>query len=210
MGWLTPLVKVGYTRPLQEEGALLFTFPVRTTRSNLGSWHSDLWSLHPKHLSAFISDEVEKRFYARKAAEDLVAQTTSDPESLLPEKSKSKGDSTTPTSETAKKPEKEKVDAKLAASLNGAFFWSIWPAGVLHLIGRKIFPHTTSRATLLKHSHPFRGTSNDGSFGLKGSHQLPYAMLLELQLPSSRTHRTPNWAGHRSRIRSFHDARCVF
>ncbi|EJU01834.1 hypothetical protein DACRYDRAFT_22209 [Dacryopinax primogenitus] len=140
--WLTPLLAVGYTRPIEED---------------------DLWELDDARLAHTVADKLEQNFYSRCPPEKRPA--------FLRAKAAAAGEGEegkiTPTStSTAARPsgehdlekggaseqpphksslgrkgkskpraKKEITDSSLILALNRTFFWRFWPAGILKLVG---------------------------------------------------------------------------
>ncbi|KAG5647496.1 hypothetical protein DXG03_009433 [Asterophora parasitica] len=110
--WLDPFLYVGFTRPLQE---------------------NDLWQLPDDRLTAKITDDVERKYYARC------------PPEKRPKAFRENQPTTAPLSEKALErnagrrqanvPEKQPVyDESIFKALHTSFFKRIWIAGILHLI----------------------------------------------------------------------------
>lgn len=146
--WLTPLLSVGFTRPLQKE---------------------DLWQLPDDKLTANLSKELEVNFYARCAPEKRPphirpAKTTTDADdtglaketSLTdPEKDVEKGEVKEGEEESRDKKatgkrgakgkgKEKKYDQSLLKALNTTFFWRFWSGGIL-----KLFSDTLNTTTPL-------------------------------------------------------------
>ncbi|EJU01830.1 hypothetical protein DACRYDRAFT_52395 [Dacryopinax primogenitus] len=146
--WLTPLLTVGYTRPIQED---------------------DLWELDDARLAHTVADQVEQNFYARcppgkrpiflraptEAGEVDVQFTRTgtsfgtrtaaasssgygDLEEGSTEKLGRTKSSATPAdlpSTSSSKADKREYDSSLLLALNRTFFWRFWPTGILRLVG---------------------------------------------------------------------------
>ncbi|KZT57357.1 hypothetical protein CALCODRAFT_434214 [Calocera cornea HHB12733] len=158
--WLTPLLYVGYTRPIEED---------------------DLWELDDARLAHTVADSLEKNFYARvppqkrpaflrpvadQAADGpgvniahtpttaSTATATAGAGADLEKGSAVPGDEKLSRAKSgisyastsgrgkgkARKP--KKYDSSLVLALNRTFFWRFWPAGILKLVGDTL--NTTS------------------------------------------------------------------
>ncbi|KAH7103342.1 ATP-dependent bile acid permease [Auriculariales sp. MPI-PUGE-AT-0066] len=140
--WLNPMLKVGWTRPLEED---------------------DLWIMNTPRQSRTVADRVETLFYdrcppfkrpqhlrprklrtgptvlqtpaAEKDEDDALGEDkirpvdTGDAEQNLEDKVKQDA------ANASKKRGKKVYDMSLAWTLNKAFFWRIWTAGALKLFG---------------------------------------------------------------------------
>lgn len=150
--WLNPMLNVGYTRPLQKDGGQ----PLLLVNQTLLAYnaYTDLWQLPENLLTAQLSAELERNFFARVAPEkrpriyretDQLKDDIS--ESLKPTSSSksSQGDvekqspndtdasESHKTSSAAKAKEDSKYDGSLLRALNTTFFWRWWIAGALKL-----------------------------------------------------------------------------
>ncbi|KZO98301.1 multidrug resistance-associated ABC transporter [Calocera viscosa TUFC12733] len=158
--WLTPLLYVGYTRPIEEE---------------------DLWELDDARLAHTVADTLEGNFYARvpphkrppflrPSASDqagpgqgekivhtpTTTSTASASASAVPpdlekgpappgsssgpgpgpEKlSRAKSGVSYLSAKAGRAPKPKTYDSSLILALNRTFFWRFWPAGILKLIG---------------------------------------------------------------------------
>ncbi|KAI0701717.1 multidrug resistance-associated ABC transporter [Earliella scabrosa] len=120
--WLNPLLSVGFSRPLEKD---------------------DLWSLPSKRLTAKLSTDVEKAFYARCPSQErptFLYETDIDGGDVARQASEAKEeahvDPQKPEGADATK-EKDASPAKepsLAGALHDVFWRQFWVAGVLNLI----------------------------------------------------------------------------
>ncbi|KAF9262693.1 multidrug resistance-associated ABC transporter [Marasmius fiardii PR-910] len=108
--WLDPLMKVGFSRPLEQD---------------------DLWDLPPDRRTTALTDQVEAAFYSRCSPEQRPLAfrdraTDSESEKDLKEKGKATGETTPPEG---------KYDASVTKTLYSVFFARWWLAGLLQLCG---------------------------------------------------------------------------
>ncbi|KAI0085949.1 multidrug resistance-associated ABC transporter [Irpex rosettiformis] len=117
--WLSPFLKVGFSRPLQQD---------------------DLWALPDKRLTASLTDSVERSFYARCSphkrlranhhhqVSDICGKDEGDPKLL--------SDFSTVSDiglRQSKKISPPRYDASLLKALYHIFVWRIWGTGLLKL-----------------------------------------------------------------------------
>ncbi|KAJ7224699.1 multidrug resistance-associated ABC transporter, partial [Mycena pura] len=109
--WLTPILRVGFTRPLQAD---------------------DLWSLPPERLTGAMAQKLEDSFYARCPPEKrpLYMQDSSSRASSSPETSVS-------DAKQATKP-KSPYDSSLGMALHTVLFTPFWTAGVFLLLAETL------------------------------------------------------------------------
>ncbi|KZO98300.1 multidrug resistance-associated ABC transporter [Calocera viscosa TUFC12733] len=149
--WLSPLLYVGYTRPIEED---------------------DLWELDDARLAHTVADSVEHNFYARVPPHkrppflrpsvppadeagpgEKIAHTSMTASTDSADLEKGPGPQGSSTSPEAEKLSRAKsgvsylsakagralkpktYDSSLILALNRTFFWRFWPAGILKLIG---------------------------------------------------------------------------
>ncbi|EPQ52804.1 multidrug resistance-associated ABC transporter [Gloeophyllum trabeum ATCC 11539] len=127
--WVSPLLKVGFSRPLEKE---------------------DLWQLPDSRLTAHLSHEVERNFYERCSPEkrppSLRGSSVNDAppsdgvQTLESEKRDSKAtvdavkvEGGNHEASDDKSPRKETYDESLLKALNNSFFYRWWSAGILKL-----------------------------------------------------------------------------
>ncbi|KAI0689828.1 ATP-dependent bile acid permease [Cytidiella melzeri] len=136
--WLSPFLKVGFSRPLQS---------------------NDLWTLPDKRLTGSLADRVEQSFFARCAPNERPKHMRTSRESTFKDKigdaTNSSSSSTSSSaddsesleyiqppnekcsSETPKSVQESaapKYDSSLLKALYHIFFWRIWGTGLLKLI----------------------------------------------------------------------------
>ncbi|KAK7049860.1 hypothetical protein VNI00_005290 [Paramarasmius palmivorus] len=152
LSWLDPLLKVGFTRPLQQD---------------------DLWSLPPDRLTTVLTDKLEKEFYTRTSnlqAESSEATPENSDGDLKPEGTKGET-SASPKVETAKE------DATLLKSLHTVFFVRWWAAGLLHVLAEGLRTTTPLLTrvilTWLVESYSFYGTTEEQRSALGISNEAP-------------------------------------
>ncbi|KAJ8076752.1 hypothetical protein PM082_001175 [Marasmius tenuissimus] len=113
--WLDPLLRVGYTRPLEQE---------------------DLWNLPSDRLTTVLTDRVESAFFDRCAPEKrplAFRETSRDSDSERDDKIK-EGEPREEGGASYEGVDKEKVyDASILKTLHGVFYAQWWFAGLLQL-----------------------------------------------------------------------------
>ncbi|KAL0072612.1 hypothetical protein AAF712_000375 [Marasmius tenuissimus] len=113
--WLDPLLRVGYTRPLEQE---------------------DLWNLPSDRLTTVLTDRVESAFFDRCAPEKrplAFRETSRDSDSERDDKIK-EGEPREEGGTSYEGVDKEKVyDASILKTLHGVFYAQWWFAGLLQL-----------------------------------------------------------------------------
>ncbi|KAG8877736.1 hypothetical protein FRB97_003150 [Tulasnella sp. 331] len=144
--WVTPLLNVGFTRPLEKEGAIGFGIEV------------DLWTLDESRRTKFVTDLVSKGFEARcsERAIDVTPETNviMRPLDVVPKDNKNDSDSDdleaasahsagghhsaeVPQADKKESEEetKQEVLSPLVRALMTSFARTFWTAGIFLLIG---------------------------------------------------------------------------
>ncbi|KAG7440774.1 uncharacterized protein BT62DRAFT_572551 [Guyanagaster necrorhizus] len=113
--WLSPLLSVGFPRPLEKE---------------------DLWQLPQKHTTGSVTDDVEINFYSRCPPEQrpfpLRHKLPNDAE--VPDSKESLDDAENRAPD-AKRKSTIKYDSSLTKALHRTFFVRFWSAGVCKPVG---------------------------------------------------------------------------
>ncbi|KAI3614331.1 abc transporter [Moniliophthora roreri] len=110
LSWLDPLLKVGFSRPLQ---------------------HDDLWSLPPDRLTDALTDKLEKEFNARSSS--LASKPSEDVE-----KAERRDENGPNSAESSAAPSDSEGDSTLLKSLHSIFFVRWWTVGILHLFAESL------------------------------------------------------------------------
>ena len=142
-GWLTPILSVGFSRPLEKDGAKNSNFHLlRALTSSL-----DLYTLPIRRQTHTLTNVIERSFYSRvdpkqrpkglhfndelnastsdQGSSDTRFENEKDLEAEINSDEKRKGG--------ADKTKGKKYDASLVRAIHSAFFWRWWSAGLMKL-----------------------------------------------------------------------------
>ncbi|KAF7343004.1 Oligomycin resistance ATP-dependent permease YOR1 [Mycena venus] len=113
--WLSPILSVGFTRPLEAD---------------------DLWSLPPERLTNAMAQKLQDNFYARCPPEKRPLYMQDSGSSSKPSVSDAKQE--TKVDDPKAKKQKSPYDSSLGKALHGTFSIPFWTAGVLLLIAETL------------------------------------------------------------------------
>ena len=132
--WLDPLLRVGYTRPLEQEGQL---HNVLTLSISTNHHIKDLWDLPSDRLTTVLTDRVESAFFARCPPEQRPSafrETPHDTDSEVDVDVKHEDEQRAEGGVKGEKTEEKQIyDASILKALHSVFYAQWWFAGLLQL-----------------------------------------------------------------------------
>ena len=137
--WVNPFLNVGFSRPLQENGACPFVCP---SCERYLRFHTDLWELPHHHLTAQLTEDLELNYYSRcppenrpsflreKLSKSVGSIPDLDPKEVSLDPENFSSDIDAPTNRTSKEPI---YDSSVFKAIHRVFFRRIWLASILDL-----------------------------------------------------------------------------